>query len=203
VVGEATPAYLFHPRVPQRVRDFDPRMKLIAVLRDPVERAYSQYQMQVRNRLHDFSFEEALAREDAYLSVELQHIREDPSYVSPTGLRHSYRARGRYAEQLERWLELFPREQLIVLTSEELLADPAAALARIESFLGIPAGTGGAYPPAGVNHYAAMRLDTRERLAREFEPHNRRLEEIIGRDPNWTRPRTQEVSAAATRSVSR
>jgi hypothetical protein len=188
VVGEATPAYLFHPRVPRRVHEFDPHLKLIAVLRDPVERAYSQYQMQFRNRLHDFSFEEALACEDAYLAEELQRIQDDPSYVSPTGLRHTYRARGRYAEQLERWLRLFPREQLLVLTREELLEDPAAGMALIGRFLEIPASANGGYPLDGVNSYAEIRPDTREQLAHEFEPHNRRLEEIIGRELHWTRP---------------
>lgn len=188
VVGEATPAYLFHPRVPVRVHAFDPSMKLIAVLRDPIERAYSQYQRGIRSGYHTLSFEEALELEREYLPAELERIAHDPLYVSPTGLQHSYVARGRYIEQLERWLELFPREQLLVLTREELLTQTAGELSQVYRFLRIPEPPARSYPVVGVNSYEDMSAATRERLADEFEPHTSRLEQLLGRKLPWTRP---------------
>ena len=187
-VGEVTPAYLFHPRVPDRVREFDPRMKLIAVLRDPVERAYSQYQMQVRRAGETLSFEDVLALEEVEVPLELKRIRDDPRYVSPSGLRRSYVARGRYAEQIERWLDFFPREQLLVLTSEELLREPADAMSQLAVFLGVPDWRAESYPLKSAADYDQMRSETRERLALTYEPHNRRLEELLGRELAWTRP---------------
>lgn len=187
-VGEITPGYLFHPRVPERVHAFDAHLKLIAVLRDPVERAYSQYQMQVRKRGETLSFEEALDREETDLPAELERLRKDPSYISPNGLRHSYVARGRYAEQLERWLDLFPREQLLVLTSEELLGNPGETMSRVTPFLEIPESRAASYPLEGVREYPRMSPAVRERLAHVFEPENRKLEELLGRELAWTRP---------------
>jgi len=187
-VGEVTPAYLFHPRVPERVHAFDPGLKLIAVLRDPAERAYSQYQMQLRGGTETRSFEYALEREEEEWPRELERLLADPAYVSPTGLQRSYVARGRYSEQLERWLRFFPREQLLILTSEDLLGDPAGPMAAVAAFLGIPAWQAETYPLRSVNEYGPMAPEVRDRLARTFEPHNRRLEELLGRKLPWARP---------------
>jgi len=187
-VGEATPDYLLHPWAPKRVHAFDPRMKLIAVLRDPVERAYSQHQMQVRKYGETLSFEEALDREEVEFPIEFARMLEETTYTWPADRRRSYVARGSYAELLERWFRFFPREQLLVLTSEELWSDPAAAVREIESFLDIPAWLEATYPHQSTGRYEPMPSAARERLARVFEPHNRRLEEMLGRELAWTRP---------------
>jgi hypothetical protein len=94
-------------------------MRLIAILRDPVDRAYAHYQWERATRDETRSFEDALEWEQEVLAPELERWFADPQYVSQLPLfGRSYVVRGRYAEQLERWLALFPREQLLVLTSE-------------------------------------------------------------------------------------
>ncbi len=185
-VGEASATYLFDPRAPERVHRFDPAMKLIVALRDPVDRAYSHYQMEHRWGREPLPFEEALEREEAELAAELERVLADPD--SEDGLERSYVARGRYAEQLERWLEHFPREQLHVVTSDELLDDPAAVMTRVAHFLGIPVWHAPSYPLRGVREYSTMPAETRERLAQTFAPHNHRLEELLGRELAWTKP---------------
>ena len=187
-VGEASATYLFHPRAPERVHSFDPAMRLIVSLRDPVDRAHSHYQMEYRWGRETLPFEQALERAEAELGPELARFLADPGYDSPEGLNCSYVARGRYAEQLERWLGCFPREQLLIVTSDELLDDPAGVMARVAGFLGIPERRAQSYPLRGVREYATMLPETRDRLARIFEPHNRRLEELLGRELAWTRP---------------
>jgi len=187
-VGEGSASYLFHPLVPERVHTYDPTMKLIPVVRDPVDRAYSHYQMEVRWGRETLSFEDALAREERELGAELERLRANPLDTSPSWLNCSYVARGRYAEQLERWLELFPREQLLVLTSDELLADPAEIMLRVADFLELPRWQAERYPLRGVREYSPMPPETRERLARVFEPHNRKLEDLLDRKLEWTRP---------------
>jgi Sulfotransferase domain len=197
-VGEATPAYLFDARAPARVHAFDPRMKLVAVLRDPVDRAYAHYWMEVETRDEEHSFEEALAWEREVLAAELERWFTDESYVSALPLfGRAYVARGRYAEQLERWLALFPREQLLVFTTEELLSDPAETMAGLARFLGIPERSATTYPLENVRNYRPMSPATREHLALTFEPHNRRLEELLDRELPWTRPSTPATRQAA------
>jgi len=173
-VGEASATYLFHPRAPERVHNFDPRMRLIAVLRDPVDRAYSHYQMEHRWGREQLSFEDALDREEA-LAPELERMVAEPGYESQEAIDCSYVARGRYAEQLERWLERFPREQLLILTSDELLADPGRSMETVARFLGVPARRATSYPLRGVREYGTMAPETRERLARTFAPETERL----------------------------
>ena len=193
-VGEASPQYLFHPFAPARVHAFDPHMKLIAVLRDPVDRAYSQYQMQLRWGFESGSFEEALDREEAELDAELAKFQDDPPVYSTLVNRISYVARGRYAEQLERWLELFPREQLLVFLSDDLSEDPERAMSRVARFLEIPERRAESYPRlgggGGVFEYPPMDPSTRERLAGAFVTPNRRLAELLDRELPWTQPVT-------------
>jgi Sulfotransferase domain len=185
-VGEATPAYLFDPRSPARVHAFDPGMKLVVALRDPVERAYSHYWMEVETRDETRSFEDALAWEEAEVWPELERWSADPAYVSPLPLfGRSYVARGFYADNLERWLALFPRDQLLALTSDELLADPASALTAVERFLGVPEWQPARYPQENVREYPPMSPATRDHLRQVFEPHDRRLTELLDVELPW------------------
>ena len=187
-VGEATPAYLFDPRSPARVHEFDPGMKLIVVLRDPVERAYSHFQMERETRDETRSFEDALDWEEAELKPELDRWVADPTYESPLPLfGRSYVARGCYAEHVERWLALFPREQLLVLMSDELRDDPASALAKTERFLEVAEWQPASYPQENVRAYEPMSPGTRDRLRAVFEPHDRRLEELLDVRLPWAR----------------
>lgn len=196
-VGELTPEYLFNPRVPERVQAFDPSLRLIAVLRDPVDRAYSQYQMQVRKYGETRPFEEVLAFEDEHVRAELEKVRRDPGYVWSKQFRQSYVSRGRYAEQLERWLALFPREQLLVLTSEEMWAAPDESMITVTRFIGAPDWRRPTYPRQSFGTHEPMATRTREQLARIFEPENRRLEALLGRTLDWTRPTTLATARAA------
>jgi len=187
-IGEATPEYLFNPRVPERVHRFDHDLRLVAVLRDPVDRAYSQYQMQVRRRGETRSFEELLELEKIEVPRELERMRREPDYVNATGIRRSYVARGRYAEQLERWFGYFARDRFLVLTSAELNDDTAGTMTRIAAFLGVPEWHAEEFARLSAGSYEPMAPETREHLACVFEPHNRRLEELLGRTFEWTRP---------------
>jgi hypothetical protein len=185
LVGEASPSYLFHPLAPARVADLVPEAKLIALVRNPVDRALSHYQHEVALGREPLSFEEALAAEDERTAGEEERLREDPRYFSHAWWNYTYKARGRYAEQLERWLDVFPREGLLVLPSEELLAEPERAHGRVLEFLGVGPHRLGSYPRVFERRYEGMTPATRERLAAEFVEPNRRLYELLGRDLGW------------------
>ena len=185
LVGEASPSYLFHPLAPERVAALVPEAKLVALVRDPVDRAFSHYQHEVALGREPLSFEDALEAEDERLRGEEERMAADPAYFSHAWWNYTYRARGRYAEQLERWLVPFPREQLLVLPSEELLGEPEQAHGRVLEFLGAAPHRLDAYPRVFERQYEPMRPETRLRLAAQFAEPNRRLYELLGRNLGW------------------
>jgi hypothetical protein len=191
LTGEASPSYISSYWAPGRVREVLPDVRLVAVLRNPVDRAYSQFQMSRRQGLEPLErFEDATAAEEERLRPEVARLSAEPHYNSLDFGRWSYLARSRYAEQLERWLALFPREQFLFLKAEELFADPETALAETYDHLGLPP-----YRPEGVSRlnaaqYAAIEPDVRAQYTEYFRPHNERLYELVGIDFGWERDAT-------------
>jgi hypothetical protein len=185
LVGEASPSYLFHPLAPERVAALVPEAKLIALVRNPVDRAFSHYQHEVALGREPLSFEDALAAEDQRLLGEEERMLADPAYFSHAWWDYTYRARGRYAEQVERWLGQFQRERLLVLPSEDLLREPERAHAQVLEFLGAPPHRLDSYPRVFERQYDPMPPPTRERLAAEFAEANGKLYELLGRDLGW------------------
>jgi hypothetical protein len=185
VVGEASPSYVFHPLGPQRVAELVPDAQLVVLLRNPVDRAYSHYQHEVVLGREPLSFEDALAAEEERLAGEVERMLADPRYFSHAWWNHTYRARGLYAEQLERWLAVFPPGQLLVLTADELAADTDSTYRRVLEHIGAPPGSLAAYPRVFEREYGAMQPATRDRLAASFAEPNRRLYELIERDLGW------------------
>jgi hypothetical protein len=186
LVGEASPSYLFHPLAPERARSLVPDAKLVALLRDPVDRAYSQYQHEVALGREALPFEDALAVEDDRLLGEVERLIEDPRAFSRAWWDHTYAARGRYAEQLERWLAQFPREQLLVVRTEDLGQRPAETYASILAFLGAEPYQLPDYPRVFERDYEPMRPETRIALAAAFAEPNRKLEALLGRSLDWS-----------------
>ncbi len=186
---EASPYYLFEPRCPARVHDRLPGVRLIALLRDPVDRAFSDYQHMVRLGFEKLSFEEALAAEPERTASEVARMWEDPDYFSKDHHHFSYFERGRYAPQLERWLEHFPREQLLVLESADLYQDPVGLLHGIEDFLGLTRWVPDRFrnysyvgePPERSSIDPALRKLLREGYAAD----DAALAELLGRTPSW------------------
>ncbi|GAC1629308.1 MAG: hypothetical protein NVS4B7_18130 [Ktedonobacteraceae bacterium] len=121
ITGEASPYYLFHPQAAKRAAKSLPRTKFIVLLRNPIDRAYSQYQHQVRQpNVEPLSFEEAIDAEEKRLAGEEEKLRQDEKYVSFNHRHYSYLARSTYIKQLPAWMNLFPREQFLILKSEDL-----------------------------------------------------------------------------------
>jgi len=184
--GEASPFYLYHPLVPARLHTLLPAARLLVLLRDPVDRAYSHYQQIRREGEEPLSFAEALAAEAERIEPHLARLAAGEPADADVVKRFSYATRGHYAEQLERWLTLFPREQLLVLRSEDLFAAPAAALLRVWAFLGLEPHALPRYPRRNAGRYEERPdPDTRARLLAYFRPHNRRLAALLGEDFGW------------------
>lgn len=112
---EASPSYFHDPRAPQRVHDFDPGMRIVCLLRDPVERAFS-------NHLHE---------------LIKGHIPASTSFEDGLANNPSYTEQGMYADHLHRWFSCFDKDQILVLLAEDVRRDTAAQAARVYEFLGI------------------------------------------------------------------
>jgi hypothetical protein len=182
---DSSPYYLFHPLVAERMHGLLPRAKLIVLLRDPVRRAYSQYWQQRDKDREPLDFEAALAAEPERVDEAHRRLANGEITASREHQIHSYLARGRYAEQLERWLRLYPREQLLVLRFEDLVKDPLETLNFTLAWLGLPPMIDARLEPRNTRNYPPMRPETAERLKTYFEPWNRRLEELAGEKMGW------------------
>jgi hypothetical protein len=187
VTGEGSPYYLAHPHAPYRIAETLPDVKLIALLRDPVERAYSHYQHEVARGFEDLSFDEALEQEPRRLAGEVERMRSDPSYNSFAFQHHSYLSRGLYAEQLEVWYGLFPKEQILVLRSEDLFSDPERIYRDVLRFLGVPPFSLRQYEVFNPRRYTEMGPGARQRLVEYFAEPNERLYDLVGTDFAWSR----------------
>ena len=183
---DASPYYLLHPLAPERAARLLPGVKLVAILRNPIDRAFSHYQHEVRDGRETLSFPEAIEREAERLGDEEERLRRDPTYYSYNHHRYSYTRRGRYLEQITRWMQHYPRSRLLVIQSERLFTEPAAVCAELYEFLGLRPHRLEKYPAFYQGNYErAMAPEVRARLADYFEPHNRALYQWLGKAYDW------------------
>jgi hypothetical protein len=183
--GEASPLYMFDPRVPARVRALLPDVRLVVLLRDPVERAYSHWKERRTEGTEPLDFPAALAAEQRRTAGERDRMMADPAYHSEAYDRFSYRARGRYVEHLRAWLGLFDRRQLLVLASEALYAEPAATHRRVLDFLGLPPHELERYPVYNDRRSAPLDPAVRAELTDYYRPYNAALRSLLDLDAPW------------------
>ena len=186
VAFEASPYYMFHPLAPERIHRDLPGVKLLVLLRDPVERAYSAHANHVGHGLETESFERALELEDSRLAGEAERIVADPEYNSYSHRHHSYRVRGHYIDQLERLEASFGRERILVIDSDDFFADPGPAYDEVLRFLGLPT-CSPAFTPQNARPRAPMPASVRAALEEHYRPYDERLAAWLGREPSWRR----------------
>jgi hypothetical protein len=185
IVGEASPYYLFHPAAPARIAAALPDVRLLAVLRDPVERAWSHHRYEVARGFEHLDFEAALDAEPDRLAGEEDRLLADPRYVSHAHRHFSYLARSRYAEQLERLFDHVPPTRVKVVWSEHLFADPDAALGEVCRFLGLDPMQASDHRAVKANAPATIPAPVAARLRAYFAPHDGRLSALLGMPCPW------------------
>jgi hypothetical protein len=184
-VFEASGYYVYHPFALERAARHLPDVKLVVMLREPVERAFSAYKHEFARGFEQESFSNALKLEDERLRGEIDKMRADPHYDSPSHRHHSYRHRGQYAEQLERALQYFPREQLHVIGSEAYFRQPAEQYRRLIDFLGLRSFQPASFGQYNARHSQPMPDDIRDLLDEHYRPHNQRLAALLGQPLPW------------------
>jgi hypothetical protein len=182
---DSSPYYLFHPLVPQRAHALLPNARLIVLLRDPVRRSYSHYWHECDKGREPLSFEDAIAAEPGRIERDHTRLASGEIERSTDHQYFSYLARGRYAEQLKRWLQLYPREHLLVLRFEDLARDPLPVLNRTLEWLGLPGMASARLEARNTRRYPPIAAETAARLREYFAPHNAELESLLGQPFGW------------------
>lgn len=189
-ICEASPYYMFHPGTPKRVYRHLPDVKIIVMLRNPVDRAYSQYGDSVRGGYEVLSFEDAIKQENERVKLEYeeQMLMDDPKYFNLNHRIFSYLSRSEYATQIKRWFRYFDREQIMFIKSEDFFRDKYPILQDITQFLGNPPFSKDNVSNDNRNpgkYRAPLNRETREMLKEYFKPHNQLLYQLLGRDFGW------------------
>lgn len=184
-VGEGSPYYMFHPECAKRIDAALPGVKVIAILRDPIERAHSQWVHETARGFETLPFDEALRIEDERLGGHEQLL-ADPSGRSFSHQHHSYAARGQYASQIERLWNVFGRDRVLVLPSTRLFQDPASTYAQTLSFLGL-APFEATYEVHNARSYSKIAPAEEAYLAEKFAGSNEKLVEMLGPDFDFRR----------------
>jgi len=183
LTGEATPGYIHNPHCAKRVHDYLPNVKLIIILRNPIDRAYSDYQMRIRAKHETKSFEDSIKEEEKKLS-ESEKILENENYSQYGAEFRPYLSRGNYYEQIKPWRELFPKENFLILKTEDLEKDHQKTLNHVFKFLGLKEMEISDFTRKNVAKYAEMNLETRKHLIEHFKPQNEKLKEL-NLDVDW------------------
>ncbi len=180
---EASPLYMFNPLASERIHNLLPSVKLIALVRNPTERAISHYFHEKRLGWESLSIEDALRAEEERLELAIRNM----EYRSVEYVHHSYKSRGRYAEQLVRYYSRFPRDQILVLRSEDLFGNPASTLEMIYDFVDVDNRFKNAdLEPWNVGkNRSDVDASIYEYLDDYFRPHNQKLYDLVGQNMGW------------------
>ena len=185
ITFEASGYYMFHPRAAERMARDLPDLRILAMLRDPVERAFSAHKHELARGYETEPFDVALQLEDARLAGEVERMLADPRYHSFSHRHHAYVRRGQYAEQLLRLRQFFPADRIHVIESESFFEHPEDVYGRVLDFLDLPASMPDRFDRWNGRPSAPMPESTRSRLREHFSSHDRTLATLLGREPAW------------------
>lgn len=187
LVGEASPYYLFHPHSAERIHKILPDIKLIVILRNPTDRAISHYFHELRHNTETLPIIDALKAEESRITPEYDKMLNNHSYESQIHQNLSYKARGRYTEQLEQYYKYYSKNQLLIITSEDLFKNTADCLKSVYDFLGIKTEIEGIdITPSNVGKNK-KKIDTNvyQYLDNYFKTENKKLSNLINRKLPW------------------
>ncbi len=186
---ESSPYYMFHPLAGERIAHDLPGVRLIALVRDPVERAYSAHAHELARGFEDQPFEKALELEQERLAGEDEHLRASPYALSHAHQHNAYVARGHYIDQIERLEEMVGRHRLHVIDCHDFFTTPEPEYEAVLDFLGLPQVAPGSvtFDRHNARPRSPMPLPLRDRLTAHFEPYDARLAAWLGKTPSWRR----------------
>lgn len=174
--GEASPVYFHAPQVDQRIHSLFPKIKLIVLLRNPIDRAVSWHYHQVK-----------CGNSKKSAATELNEAINRVENLSEADLAHhgGYIQESLYVYKLQRWLQLFPREQLLIIKSEDFFAEPQLVMTQVFNFLGLPDYQSQHYKKYNAGLYLPIDANLRQTLSEFFKTHNHKLEQFLNQSFDW------------------
>ncbi|MCY4252486.1 MAG: sulfotransferase [Thaumarchaeota archaeon] len=187
VIMDASAKYASHPHAMRRIAAVTPEARIVALVRDPIDRAYSHYRMNVVARPdveEGMTFAQAIEAEESRVAGEYERMERDESYYSTRYFGYAYARGGLYAKMLAPWAERFG-ERLLVVEAESLRADPQGTVGRVAGFLGLERREVADTRERNVGGGEGIDGDTRSRLAEYYREPNKDLEGLLGRRLAW------------------
>ena len=187
LTGEASPNYIFFPTVPSRMKEIMPDVKIIVILRNPVNRAYSQYWF-MGEHYNEQQFEKFIEESKEWYMKKKEHddYLNHPNVDYNQYAKYSSIARGIYADQLEEWFKYYDKKQFLFLSTEDFHKNTQHTLDQVFNFLGLnPFKIDNPKRHNVGNYKEKMNEETRKSLIEYFKPHNERLYKLLQRDFGW------------------
>jgi hypothetical protein len=180
--------YMFHPHATARMAAELPGVRVVALLRDPVDRAYSAHRHELNRGFETLDFDEALQREEERLRGEEQRLLDDPTAYSFEHQHHAYLARSRYVDQVRRLLDVFGPDRVLVMDAEALFADPQGEFTRLCDWLGIDRPGTVANEQWNAQPRDPLSPERRAELDAYFAAYDEELAALLGRPLSWRVP---------------
>ncbi len=180
---DVTPSYIRRPWITKRILENLPNSKIIVILRNPVDRTYSHYHMGKRNGNEKRTFEDVVESDKKNIQKN-EDMPKNKNYFQSV-VENSYLARGFYEEQLQTWFNFFPKNKLLVISTEELASYTDNTLEKIFRFLGVSNHKINDLTKRNEAKYPPMNPDTREMLLDYFRPYNEKLYLLLGCRLDW------------------
>ena len=177
ITYDVTPFYIYNEKVPIRIKKIIPNSKLILILRNPVDRAYSNYFITNQKK----KFEDVIIEEKEILKT----IKEKNGEEYYKFVHTSLLARGFYAEQLKRWYKIFPENQIFIVKSEDFAVKTNKIMNKIFNFLELEDFDIIDDTKKNKIRYEPMKEETRRELIEYFRPYNEKLYSMINRNFDW------------------
>lgn len=180
VTGEASTSFFFTPNIEKLVFNSFPNIKLIVIMRNPVKRTISHYYHAVKYDGEVRSFEECITKE----MNEIEKI-NNPQKIVENATLNRYLTHSMYVYFLEKWMNVFPKEQFLILENENLNRVPDIVMNRVFNYLNLPDYQSINYHRKGKAYYPQISEKMIVFLNNFFKPHNYKLEEYLGKKFNW------------------
>ena len=181
---DVTPSYVRRPWIARRIKKLFPNSKLIIVLRNPIDKTYSHYYLSTTSG-ETRNFEEVIKKDMDDISKWNINSKDDNYFA--TKVENSKLARGFYVEQLLPWFELFPKNQILIISSEELASNTKNVMSEIFKFLNLPDYKIPNIEKVNVSKYSKINPDTRKILIDFFKPYNEQLFKFLDRKFDWNK----------------
>lgn len=187
LTGEATPRYIKHPHSIYRIKNITPNAKFIVLLRNPIDRAYSHYNMNINNGYEYQSFESSIKIEEDRIKGRFEKMKNNPNFYSWDYDLFTYLTDGIYFDKLQIWFNTFPKNQFLIIQSEEFLKNPSKIYYQTLEFLNLDKWEPNHFKLYKKRSYKENKIEPefRKYLQEFYKPHNEKLFKLIGKRYDW------------------